>query len=290
LVDNTGPAIGPAVPLHGSAEAVRGASVQAILSRPLADAYRNDSRLDQLSEAFVSDGYVKLPHLLRGEAIELLREEVAALEPRAQARDFMMPGPGTPRVMSVLGASQLLARSTVLPMLYAHFELVRLISRLARALVYACPHPEELMVCNFLLTDLATHGWHLDDPAYALIFVVDAPALGTGGELEYIADWEAVCAELGADPGADVEPVVTRARAAGLVTTMPHRAGDAYLLRADQCLHRVAPLSAPGRRRVALNFAYEATPTATYGDSATLLYGPASTVASDTARPADKAR
>lgn len=250
----------------------RGQALQALITRPLGESYRSSTSLDDLSADFVRDGHVKLPGLLAQEVIGLLRAEVATLEPAAQARDFVMPGPSTPRVMNVLGAKQLLAHSTALAVLYAHFELVGLISTIAGEAIYACPHPEEVMVCNFLLTDGATHGWHLDDPAYALVFVLAAPAESAGGDLEYIADWSRVCRDSGADPSGDVALTVDRARRLGLVKRRRHRVGDAYLLRADRCLHRVTPLSGSNERRVALNFAYERTTTATYGESATVLY------------------
>ena len=62
-----------------------------------------------------------------------------------------MPGPDTPRVMSVLGASQLLAGAPAAALLYVHFELVGVIARVAGSAVRRCTHAEELMVCNFLL-------------------------------------------------------------------------------------------------------------------------------------------
>ena len=249
------------------------AVVRALVAGPLGDAYRDDAMLDALGMRFATDGYVRLPDLLSNDAMDVLRTEIAALEPTAQSRDFVMPGPGTPRVMSVLGATQLLDGATAPAILYAHFELVRLISRVAGTAVHVCPHPEELMVCNFLLTSGATHGWHLDDPPYALVIVLEAPAAGAGGELEYIAGWEGLCAAGGLDPGAEVEAAVVYAHDTGAVRTAHHEAGDAYLLRADRCLHQVAPLRRGRGRRVALNFAYEQTADADYGDSATLLYG-----------------
>lgn len=244
-----------------------------LIVRPLGDGYGDDGLLDELGARFRSDGYVGLPGLLASETRELLREEIARLEPQARARDFVMAGPQTPRVLSVLGAKDLLAGSPALAALYAHFKLVRAISRIAGERVHACPHEDELMVCNFLLGDRSTHGWHLDDPPYALVLVLEAPEPGCGGELQHIADWAGVCGRLGLDPHGDVRAAVDAASAAGLLSVTPHGAGDAYLLRADRCLHRVSPLRAAGGRRVAVNFAYERTSQPSYGESATALYG-----------------
>lgn len=247
--------------------------MRALIDGPLNAAYRNASQLGDLSARFRNDGYVKLPDLLSCATTEILRREIAALEPLARKRDFVMAGPDTPRVMSVLGATQLLSCSAALAILYVHFELVRLISQVADAAVHCCRHPEELMVCNFLLYGGSTHGWHLDDPAYALVVVLEAPEPDSGGELEYVSDWHNVCRRLDRDPRGPVQPAISHASTQGLVRSAHHRAGDTYLLRADRCLHRVAPLASPKGRRVALNFAYERTTTAAHGHSATVLYG-----------------
>lgn len=257
-----------------AAAAIAEGTARALIAGPVTDTYAGDGSLDELSTRFSEHGYVRLRGLLAQEPLEILRRQVCALEARASARNFVMSGPDTPRVMSVLGATHLLAGSPAAAILYVHFELVRTIGRLAGSAVHACKHPEELMVCNFLLSEGATHGWHLDDPAFALVVVLEAPVRAGGGELEYIPDWTDVLHRLGLGPDDPVDAAVETARAEGLIRTVHHRAGDAYLLRADRCLHRVTPLRSPGTRRVALNFAYEAAAMASYGDSATLLYGP----------------
>ena len=256
------------------AEPDAGARARSLIAGPLADPYASDEPVDDLRARFAADGYVKLPGLLRDEPLEILRREVAALEPQARARDFVMAGPRTPRVMSVLSATQLLGGASAPGLLYVHFELVALVARIAGTAIHRCTHPEELIVCNFLLAPGSTHGWHLDDPPYALILVLEAPAPGRGGELEFIPGWADLNHGLGLDPDGPVEPGVAAARAEGRIRREAHRSGDAYLLRADLCAHRVAPLRAPGSRRVALNFAYESRAGASYGNSATVLYGP----------------
>jgi hypothetical protein len=218
-------------------------------------------------------GYVKLPGLLAPATWALLRDEIGRLEPQARACDFVMPGPETPRVLSVLGAHDLLTGSPALAALYVHFELVRAISRIVGEQIHACRHEDELIVCNLLMGERSTHGWHLDDPPYAVVLVLEAPEPGAGGDLEQIADWAGVCRQLGLDPQTDVTAAVEAASADGLLTVTGHVAGDVYLLRADRCLHRVSPLRTAGSRRVALNFAYERTKQPSYGESATTLYG-----------------
>jgi hypothetical protein len=248
------------------------ASARTLIASPVSDAYRRGETLDELHRRFTEHGYVKLPGLLADGALDVLHREIGALEARARAHDFVMPGPDTPRVLSVLGATSLLADSRA-AILYVHFEIVRVIAGVTGEDVRACGHEEELMVCNLLLSEGSTHGWHLDDPPYALVIVLEAPAPGGGGELEYISDWAGTCERLGHRAGGPAAPAVAAARAEGLIATVDHRPGDAYLLRADRCMHRVTTLHEPGTRRVALNFAYETTTPVAYGDSATALYG-----------------
>ena len=251
---------------------------RALLDGPLGAAYRDPDAVAEFGARFRAEGYVKLPGLLGTATMAGVGGEIAAGERHATARDFVMPGPNTPRVMSVLGARQLLQHSPALAILYVHFELVGLISRLTGGPVYSRPHPDEVMVCNFLRSHGSTHGWHLDDPPFALVLVLEAPGPGCGGDLECVPEWDVTCSGLGHDPRGPVADAVADAHVAGAIKSIHHDAGDAYLLRADRCLHRVTPLDRPGARRAALNFANEATPSPTYGDSATMLYA-------STARP-----
>lgn len=240
---------------------------------PLAEAYRDEARRERLRQEFAANEYVKMPGLLRDDVFGLLKAELEQLEQGARKRDFVMQGYETPRVMHVLGGRQLLERSMYLPALYAHHELRRLIQGIAAGEIHACLHPDEFMVANLLLSSGSTHGWHLDDPAYALIIIFEAPSAESGGLLEFIQGWQALCAV--DDPAAEqrAAPIVERARAANLVQTRHHAPGDAYLLRADRCLHRVTELKPGGGRRIALNFAYDATAHPIYGQTASLLYG-----------------
>ena len=129
------------------------------------------------------------------------------------------------------------------------------------------------MVANFLLSPGATHGWHLDDPAYAFILVLESSPAEDGGSIEFIQNWQEFCKDSGSLSKEKVAPLVERAREANLVQVRHHLSGDAYLLRADRCLHQVTALRREGARRFALNLAFEATPHPIYGNTANRLYG-----------------
>ncbi len=186
-----------------------------------------------------------------------------------------MPGYLTPRSLSVLGGGAIKAQSPLLYSLYHHYAFRTCIENIVGRAIYTCSHPEEYMVANFLHNSGDTHGWHLDDPAYALIIFAEAPPEGCGGDVEFIANWTDLCRRKNQKPNENVMELVNWAMQNGLVDSHSHQSGDAYLLRADMNLHRVTPLSQKGMRRAVVNLAFQSTPQADYGSTADLLYGSA---------------
>lgn len=235
------------------------------------DHCREEQHIAELRRKFARDSYVRLPGFLRGEAFNFVKSEVDRLEARARDRCFEMNGYKTPRVMKALGGQEILGGSP-LAYIYLHYAIRQLIEEIVGTKVYTCQHPNEYMVVNYLLAPGATHGWHLDDPAYALVIFIDAPPPEAGGHLEYIKDWRQMCSDKGQDPEGDVNGLVAQLREQNLIKSMVHKTGDAYLMRANQCLHRVSEITAPGVRRVIINMAFEETPDPVYGLTANLLY------------------
>jgi hypothetical protein len=183
-----------------------------------------------------------------------------------------MHGVETPRELSTVGGSVIASKFPRWLALYAHHQIVKLLTVLTGGPIYACQHEEEFIVANFLNRQHGTHGWHLDDPAYALIVFFEAPPEGLGGSLEFITNWHAFCERRGADPETNVVPLVGQAREEDLILSRHHARGDAYLLRADKCLHRVTELKDAAFRRAAINMAYQQFPFQVYGESANALY------------------
>jgi len=241
-------------------------------SSSLPEKFVRASALTRLRLAFARQHYVALPGLFSApSAFAPLEAEVGRLEQFATKKNFVMPGYNTPRVMATVGGRAIKRESPLLTAMYVAGDLAALVSQIAGWQVYPCHDENEWMVINWLEGPGETHGWHLDDPAYALVIFVEAPAQGQGGQAEFIADWRRLCGRLGENPECDVEAAVAVCRELGLVHSKTHVAGDAYLLRADHCLHRVAPLTAAGARRVILNLAFEAKPD-TYRKGVTAAY------------------
>lgn len=227
----------------------------------------------ELHEEFVRSGYVRLHEFFTPAAISFLKLELTRLEKLAVRRVFEMPGYGTPRSLSVLGGSLIKAQSPMLYRLYHHQALRQCMELIAGRPVFPCLHPEEFMVANFLQHSGDTHGWHLDDPSYALVIFIEAPREGGGGEVEIIPNWTELCRRKNRKPDKDIANLIAWAHENGLVERRHHNVGEAYFLRADLNLHRVAPLREEGERRCVINLAFQSSPDAKYGGTADLLYG-----------------
>jgi hypothetical protein len=100
-----------------------------------------------------------------------------------------MPGYETPRRMSVCGGQVIVSHSPYLAMLYFHRQLRFLVQRIVGVPMHSVPHVDEFMVVNRLKGVGQTHGWHLDDPKFALVIVVDTPPRDSGGFVEVIPNW-----------------------------------------------------------------------------------------------------
>lgn len=225
------------------------------------------------SLAFAREGYVRLPRSFFASVFAELQSEAMRLREHAKTRDFIMPGYETLRRMSTLGGKDILRLSPMLVDFYHNPEIRTLLSNICGQEVFACHDENEWQVINWLEGPGETHGWHLDDPPLALVIFIETPSGSDGGALEFINGWRQLCAVFGSDPERNATILIERCRAAGLITAKVHATGDAYLMRADQCLHRAAPLIATGARRSVINLAFELQPDVRRtGVTASLLY------------------
>lgn len=237
----------------------------------IAPTYRDPSRLQRLRADFQrSRGFVRLPSLFSSPVFDRIRADVGALHRMRTRRDFLMPEFKTERKMSVVGGDIIRQVCHSLLMVYGNPELQTTIAAIVGHPVQRVFHKDEFMVVNFLDQQSDTHGWHTDDPQYALVVICEAPELGKGGTLEFVADWKNFCAQH--DKSDDIDEQVARARIEGKVREEQFESGDAYLLDAGSNLHRVTPLLGSGKRQ-ALNMAFDDRSYRRYGLTAQLLYG-----------------
>lgn len=212
--------------------------------------------VSDLAGTFRANHYVRLPGLVRPDAVELLVEEIERLRALAIRREFEMECmDNSPRRMSTIGGEALAEESALIPGMYQDPELLRFISGVFGEELRTVPDPVERHVINFLHEAGDTHGGHFDDHPVALVVFVESPPASAGGLIEYVPN-AASLSELDS----------------GRALRASHEVGDGYLLKTDTTAHRVTPL-ARGFRRTAMNFAYTTPARATIASpSASLLY------------------
>jgi len=221
-----------------------------------------------LCERFGRDGFADVTGLIAPEVRARIGAEVtAALDAHSVRRDVRIAVTGgSPRRYRLVGRDTLASACPHAAELYRSPDVLSLVGAIAGQPVVPVPYVAEELIATRLERAGDTHGWHWDDYAFALVWVLCAPAARDGGTLEYITGvpWcksapnvEAILAER--------EPV--RAHIAS---------GTLYLLRTDTTLHRVTPLDRDGRRD-ALCFSYAATAdihrTITHESLETILTG-----------------
>ncbi|MFY8063256.1 MAG: HalD/BesD family halogenase, partial [Usitatibacteraceae bacterium] len=208
---------------------------------------------------------------LTPDAFHIIASEVKRLHATRIRKNFVMPDFNTDRRMSVLSGKDVVRESEVIASLYACQELRDWLASLTGTDIHTVLHDEEFLVVNFLDGERDTHGWHLDDPRYALIVVVESPDSRIGGCIEYVPDWKRLAREECFEPHQFVERGVEICRRKNKLRSDFLKSGDCYLLDAGDVLHRVSPMLADGSRK-ALNLAFDDRRYRSYGETATRLY------------------
>lgn len=201
-----------------------------------------EHRLETLREQFRAESWVLLGRLLPAPWEQRAREEAwGVLERRGVRRDLTVPETGSsPRRMRNVRQSEIAAETSVLPSLYYAQGTRLLVSAVAGCEAMLCPFVPERFVLASMSRAGDTHGWHWDDYAYALVYLIDAPPPDAGAAVEYLPNvpWEKAC------------PRVDEHVAAGRVRSRRVESGEAYLLKGNTTLHRVAPLERDAMRVV----------------------------------------
>lgn len=233
--------------------------------------YANETFLQTLKTSFSQNGYVKLPKFLSEEAFKKLTKEVNCLYAERKRKDFTMPIYNTDRKMSVISGRNLVNNETHIIDIYSSTEVRNIVSYLVGEQIHTVSHEDEFIVVNFLDGIRDTHGWHLDDPQYALIAIIETPNFNDGGYLEYIPNWKAFTKKMNIGTFDNILNSVEAAKKHGHLEKEGFDIGDCYLLNAADNLHRVSPMLKEGRRK-AVNFAFDDRKYRIYGETATTLY------------------
>jgi len=231
--------------------------------------YLGTTLTHSIKEKFLEEGVVLLKNFFEESSIRKISLSVESEYIKRIRRDFVMEPYGSTRKMSVIGGSSLVNSNITLMNLYSNTTLRSAIERIVGEPIHTVSHKEEFMVVNFLDGDGDTHGWHLDDPKYALVVITEAPE-GRGGNMEFISHWKKKYGSISEAHG--VSAAVNIAKLNGDVKSLALESGDCYLINARDSLHRVTPIEGKGKRK-ALNMAFDDRRYQLFGDTATLLYG-----------------
>ncbi|MEV6756798.1 ArpA protein [Streptomyces sp. NPDC051214] len=199
------------------------------------------ARLDLLS-----GGFAKVSFLAPEDTKNAVADEIEALiDTRGVRRDMSFEETGgSPRRMRNVRHQDIRAHGSVIPAVYQHAHLRAALSRIADEPVLECPYEPEQYVITELRQSGDTHGWHWDDYAFAVVWVVACPPVEHGGFVQSVprTHWN------------KADPQLHRQFIDRPIHSYELSAGDVYLMRTDTTLHRVYPLT-QGRRLI-INMGY----------------------------------
>ncbi len=222
------------------------ASLDAELERHYAGV--SPAALDELRRAFAATGYVKIPSFTPPAVTRAVRAEAHALFERlAVRRNVRMRVTGnTPRILSNVRCADIRRDGQLIPAFYAAPALKRFVAAVFGEACHDTPYENERYMILSLRAAGDTHGWHWDDYAFSLIWLIEAPPKEKGGWVEFVprTRWDK-----------DDPDTVARVLREREVERRDHVRDDVYLLRGDTCMHRVAPLTGDAFRLV-LNLAW----------------------------------
>ncbi|MCZ8522863.1 MULTISPECIES: HalD/BesD family halogenase [Paenibacillus] len=200
--------------------------------------------VEGLKEEFKKNQVVILEALLpdpikRG----MMAEAKVLLNEHAARRDLnMRVTEDTPRHYLSVGRDSIQAHGHLIPSFFRSPSIVKFLSEVSGEPVYRVPYEPEEFIINSQRNLGDTHGWHWDDYAFALIWIVEAPAVGDGALVEYIPHtvWDK------SDPDNCVSKVLKEHTA----NSMYVPEGVCYLMKANTTLHRISPLTGDSKRSV----------------------------------------
>ncbi|HAE46017.1 MAG: hypothetical protein CMO30_05475 [Tistrella sp.] len=236
----------PAADTVTAAEPDLTAELDDLLARQI-EAVVTDDLLARWRARFLAEGLVVVSEICPPEVMAALRAEVERLIAGwAVRRDIRLPTTSnTPRKMNSVKRDYIARNSALVPLLYRSKPLLDLATRIAGEEVVLCPYDDEQFVIARLTEPGDTHGWHWDDYAYGMVWVLEAPPVEDGGFIQCVADtrWD------------KADPRLHEILCSRPIRSYALKSGDIYFLRSDTTLHGVYPLQRPSQRTI-LNLAW----------------------------------
>ncbi|WP_321893039.1 HalD/BesD family halogenase [Paraburkholderia tropica] len=212
--------------------------------------------IQKLRNSFARDGFLKIREVVTDELRDAVRQEVFRLiNAQLERRDlYLATTDNSPRHMSVVRSEFIAQESRLIVELSRSTVLLDALSRIADVKIVPSVSKDE----EYLITKQErkgdTHGWHWGDYSFALIWIIETPALSKGGMLQCVPHtyWDKANAR------------INEILCENPISTYGFESGDVYLLRTDTTLHRTVPL-AEDATRIILNMTWSDEHTAGRG-------------------------
>lgn len=149
----------------------------------------------------------------------------------------------TPRHYNSVGRDSIVENANLIPAFFNSKVIKDFLTQINNdEKLHAVPYQPEEYIINSQQATGDTHGWHWDDYAFALIWIVKAPKKGDGALIEYVpnTEWDKN------DPKNCVQKVLDTHE----VNTLYVPEGSCYLMKANTALHRITPLTGDSQRIV----------------------------------------
>lgn len=196
---------------------------------------------------FATHGIVDATGVVSEETARAVREEALRLLERfAERRDLTLAiTDNTPRFMSVVRSELIGEHSRLIRRLYTSRELLDPLEEIAGEKLHPCPKLDEELLITKHHCRGDTHGWRWGDFGYALIWILEAPPLASGGLLQCVphTGWN------------KADPRVLEHLTEHPIHSYYFRTGNLYLLKTDTTLHRTVPLT-EDTTRIILNMTW----------------------------------
>lgn len=206
--------------------------------------------VQQLRNEFITNHVVVMDSLLP----DILKTALAAearylLAEHGKRRDLVIKQTGnTPRNFNSVARDPIAQNGKLIPAFFESHVIKNFLTTLNNdETVHPIPYEPEEFIINSQQATGDTHGWHWDDYAFALIWIVEAPQPEYGGLLEYVprVDWDKT----------DLKNCVQKVLDTHPVNKMSFAADTCYFLKSNTTLHRISPLTG-GSRRTVIVFSY----------------------------------
>jgi len=207
-------------------------------------------RITQLANSFAREGFVKIPEIVSPSTKNSVRREVLRLlDVHSERRDLLLATTdNTPRHMSVVRSEFIASESAIIPSISTSEPLLKFLGSIAREPLHASVSKDEEYLITRQEKKGDTHGWHWGDYSFALIWIIESPALEIGGMLQCVPHtrWD------------KARPRIHQYLCDNPIKTYGFDTGDVYLLRTDTTLHRTIPLTSDATR-IILNMTWAST-------------------------------